>query len=95
MMKTIIIAILKPGKAADDPTKYRPIALLSTMYKLLERLIHNRIKEPIDNSLPDYQAAFRENRSCVEQLLALTTHIETGFENGLKTAIALVDLSSA
>ena len=95
MMKTIIIAILKPGKAADDPTKYRPIALLSIMYKLLERIIYNRIKEPIDDETPVEQAGFRENRSCVEQVLALTTHIEAGFENKLKTALALIDLSSA
>ncbi|XP_072381681.1 uncharacterized protein [Diabrotica undecimpunctata] len=38
-----IIAILKPGKANDQPQNYRPIALLSCVYKLLERLIYNRI----------------------------------------------------
>lgn len=95
MMKSIIIAILKPGKSADDPTKYRPISLLSIMYKLLEPLIYNRIKGQIDSVLPDEEAAFRENRSCGEQILTLTTYIEAGFQKNLKTALALVDLSSA
>lgn len=84
-----------PYPQADDPTKYRPIALLSIMYKLLERLIYNRIKVPIDNSLPADQAGFRESRSCTEQVMSLTSHIGAGFENNLKTAIALIDLSSA
>ena len=32
------IAILKPRKPADRPESYRPISLLCTTYKLLERL---------------------------------------------------------
>lgn len=42
--QSLIIAILKPVKSADDPKAYRPIALLSNMYKLLERIIYNRTK---------------------------------------------------
>lgn len=95
MMKTIIIAILKPGKKPELPESCRPIALLSLMYKLLEKLIYHRIKSPIDAIIPDYQAAFRENRGCVEQVLAITSHIEVGFQNNFKTGLALIDLSSA
>ena len=95
MMKTIIIAILKHRKNPELPESYRPIALLSLMYKLLEKLIYHRIKSPIDAVLPDYEAAFRENRGCSEQVLALTSHIEVGYQNNLKTGLALIDLSSA
>lgn len=58
---------------ADDPIKYRPIAQLSTTYKLLERLIYNRIKVPIDNELPDEPVGIRGKRSCVGQVLVLAT----------------------
>jgi len=34
-----VISILKPGKDGSDPAHYRPIALLSVVYKLLRRLI--------------------------------------------------------
>lgn len=95
MMKSKIIGILKPGKSSDDPKNYRPIALLSVIYKLLERLIYGRIKSKIEASLPPEFAGFREKRSCSEQVLAMTSHIEAGFQRGLKTALVLVDLSSA
>lgn len=93
--RTKILAILKPGKPADRPDSYRPIALLSACYKLLERLIYNRISPLILQSLPVEQAGFRPNRSCEDQVLALTTHIEAGFEKRLKSGAAFIDLTAA
>lgn len=90
-----IIAILKPGKPADNPTSYRPIALLSVCYKLFERLLYNRIQPLIEDHLPKEQGGFREKRSCCDQVLALTTHIEVGFQNRQKTGVAFLDLSAA
>ncbi|VVC39079.1 Reverse transcriptase domain, partial [Cinara cedri] len=93
--KTKIIAILKPGKPATDPTHYRPISLLSTTYKILERLILNRIRPEIVKILPVEQAGFRTNRSCAKQVLALTTLNEKGFQNNLKTNVAFIDFTVA
>ncbi|KAF0755286.1 Uncharacterized protein FWK35_00019703, partial [Aphis craccivora] len=41
------------------------------------------------------QAGFRPQRNCCDQVMALTTHIENGYDKKLKTAVAFVDLSSA
>jgi hypothetical protein len=90
-----ILAIVKPGKDGSDPSHYRPIALLSICYKLFEKLLYNRIKNKIEESLPKEQAGFRSDRGCNEQVLALTTYIENGFQRQLKTFAAFVDLSAA
>ena len=90
-----IIAILKPGKPAKEAASYRPIALLSCTFKLLERIILNRITPLIDEYIPPDQAGFRKHRNTTEQVLALTNHIESGFERKLKTGAVFVDLSSA
>ena len=95
MRRSNVIAILKPGKQKQDPKSYRPIALLSTMYKLLERLLYNRIGNKILESVPIEQAGFRPERSCTDQIMALTTHIEAGFQDKMKTAAVFVDLSAA
>lgn len=93
--KTKIIAVLKPGKPKDAPQSYRPIALLSCCYKLLERLIYNRISPTILEHIPVEQAGFRPNRSCCDQVLALTSYIESGFQLQLKTSVVFLDLSAA
>ena len=41
LARSKIVAILKPGKPPDEASSYRPIALLSVMYKMLERLLLN------------------------------------------------------
>jgi hypothetical protein len=90
-----ITAILKPNKQPEDPKSYRPISLLSTMYKLLERVLLRRMKSKVDSKIPMEQAGFREGRNCCDQVLALTTHIEAGFQRGQKTVAAFLDLSAA
>ena len=95
MKRTKIIAVLKPGKPSEEPKSYRPIALLSTMYKLLERLIYNRISTEILKIIPIEQAGFRPGRSCSDQVLSLTSFIEGGYQKNLKTSAVFIDLTAA
>ena len=90
-----VIAVLKPGKCPKQVDSYRPITLLSVTYKLLERLVYNRISPILNANIPPEQAGFRPERSCCDQVLALTAHIENGFEQKKKTAVALIDLTGA
>jgi|UniRef100_A0A2S2QM65 hypothetical protein len=54
-----VVAILKPGKPDDDSKSYRPISLLSVVYKLFERVLLKRIQTKIEEHLPAEQAGFR------------------------------------
>ena len=49
----------------------------------------------MENILSDYQAGFRPERSCCDQVLALTTYIENGFQSNLKTGVVFLDLTAA
>ena len=41
--EVVLIPVLKPGKDPTVPKSYRPIALSSTLCKLMERMINNRL----------------------------------------------------
>ena len=90
-----IIAILKTGKDSSIPKNYRPISLLCHTYKLYERMILNRIAPAIEQHLIKEHAGFRSGKSCTSQLLNLAQHIEDGYEEGMITGTAFVDLSAA
>ncbi|KAL4154377.1 hypothetical protein QTP88_000254 [Uroleucon formosanum] len=92
---TKVLAALKPEKPNDDIKCYRPISLLSASYKLLERLIYNRISKTIDEVLPQEEAGFRPQRNCCDQVIALTTHVGNGYDKKLKIIVAFVDLFSS
>ena len=64
--RATVIAILKPNKPKDDPKSYRPISLLCIPYKIVERLIYNRISSVIDPQLPQEQAGFRPGQSTLD-----------------------------
>lgn len=93
--RTRIIAILKPGKPASDAKNFRPISLLCHLYKILERMLLNRLSPVIEPQLIPQQAGFRPNKNCTAQILNLTQNIEDGFERGLVTGAVFVDLSAA
>jgi hypothetical protein len=76
-----VIIILKPGK--DDALHFQLIPLLSIVFKLLKRMILQRIQPLIDEVVPVSQAGFRQHCSCTEQVMALTSHIEAGFQHKL------------
>ena len=81
----MVIATEKPGKDPRLAESYRPISLLNTCYKLLERLVLHRVSPEVEKLLSPEQAGFRRNRSTCEQVAALTTHVENGFQRQLKT----------
>ena len=93
--KAKVVALLKPGKDPESPKSYRPIALLCSRYKLLERMILTRLQCKIEHKLIPQQACFRPGKSCCSQVLNLTHHIEDGFELGQITGAAFIDLTAA
>ena len=56
--KTKTIAILKPGKKPQEPKSFRPISLLCDTYKLLKRMILDRLLRIIDEKLIPSRLAF-------------------------------------
>lgn len=91
------ILIPKPGKNPKSAINYRPITLLSTIGKSLERVINERLKEKIEqnNLLPESQAGFRPRRSTQDQLLRLVQHISSGFQRGNVTLACFHDIEKA
>lgn len=93
--KAKVVAILKPNKTGDNLKNYRPISLLSIVYKLFERLLLRRVSSQLESMPPKEQAGFRNRKNCCEQMLTLTTREEHGFQEKLKSGAVFFDLSIA
>lgn len=61
----------------------------------MERIILRRISPLIEPTIPLHQAGFLPNRGCCNQVLSLTSHLEKGFNDKLKSGAAFIDFSAA
>jgi len=92
-----IILLLKPGKDPKMPESYRPISLLPTISKVLDRLLAKRITTDVTYTqrVPDHQFAFRHKHSTIQQVHRLCHTIYTAFEAKQNCTSAFLDVSQA
>ncbi|GBO33258.1 putative RNA-directed DNA polymerase from transposon BS, partial [Araneus ventricosus] len=77
------------------PDSYRPISLLSSLSKLAETIILNRLEAETENKLIPFQFGFRKGLTTNEQLLRMTEHIRDGLQNYSDTAAMFIDIAKA
>ena len=77
LMKKAEVVPLYKGKEFDKVINYRPISLLLTISKILEKLVYARVIKFIDKNkiLYDSQYSFRERQSCEQAILELVGSI--------------------
>jgi len=88
------ILLFKKGDALDIGN-YRPISLLSTVYKVLTRVITRRVEEVVSSKLPVEQAGFRKGYSTVDHIMSLNLLVEKCREWNLPLHLIFIDFKKA
>ena len=96
-MKKADVVPLYKSKAEYECTNYRPISLLLTISKLLEKLMYKRTYYFLEqtNQLYQSQYGFRKSHSCETAIMELVSSIIKGKADGLYTLALFIDLSKA
>ncbi|GFW60001.1 RNA-directed DNA polymerase from mobile element jockey [Trichonephila clavipes] len=92
-----VIPILKPGKDPTQAESFRPIALLSILGKVAEKIILNRLYHHVEtnNILIPEQHGFRPDLSTTHQLLRVMETIKSGLKNKKSTGAVFLDIQKA
>ena len=92
-----VIAIPKPKKDTSDINNYRPISLLSSLSKPLEKHIHNHILNYLETRqlLYNCQSGFRPKFSCHTALTRLVDSWLNNINKKELTGIVFLDFSKA
>ena len=96
-MKKADVVPLHKSKDKHECSNYRPISLLLTLSKLLEKIIYKRVYgflEATGQIFPS-QYGFRTSHSCENAVCELLSTIIKGKEQGLYTISLFLDLSKA
>ncbi|KAF8757129.1 Reverse transcriptase (RNA-dependent DNA polymerase) [Rhizoctonia solani] len=96
LCNALVVAIPKPHKIdMSAPKSYRPISLLETLSKCLEKIIAARISFKVGkhNLLPYTQFGGRDNSSCVDAGLSLSHDIHAAWAQGKFASLLTLDIS--
>lgn len=88
------MAIPRPNKDTRIPGNYRPISLLCTFGKILEKVLHKRLIDicTTNNLLVKEQFGFRSGHSTTHQIKRITDHINKEKANHKSTGLILLDI---
>ncbi|CAB0031599.1 unnamed protein product [Trichogramma brassicae] len=94
-----LVLLPKPGKPPEEPSSYRPLCMLDTAGKILERIICDRLEAITESpeGLSDHQYGFRKGRStinAIENVIATAREAIAGrrWNRGTKKYCAVVTL---
>lgn len=92
--EAIIIPIHKTGDT-DDIRNYRPIAMLNSIAKLFEAILHKQLFVYFKNYISSHQHGFVKNKSTVSNLLILSEVLFANIDRNLQTDCLYTDFSKA
>ena len=96
-LKTAKVMPIYKKNDKTDPGNYRPVALLSIIDKVLEKLMYARVIKFLEQYkvLYKYQFGFRKNHSTVQAVIEIVDNIIEEIENNNLVAGIFLDLSKA
>ena len=97
IMKDAEVVPLYKSKEKDLCVNYRPISLLITISKILEKIVYKRTYNFLDThgQLYNSQYGFRSKHSCENAISELIGHVVKGHERKEHTVAIFLDLSKA
>ena len=93
--KEALIVVIYKKSSKLECGNYRPISLLSHIYKVFISIIASRVKNDLYASFPASQAAYQPGRGTIEQVIALEQIIEKSIEFNNPVHIAFIDFTKA
>ena len=89
--------LLKPDKLPSLTSSYRPISLISSIMKLFERVIEQRLRSHLEHIgfINKHQSGFRKAKSTDDHLFRLSQSIMESFGGGEHVVAAFLDVEKA
>ena len=96
-MKLAEVIPLYKEKEFDKVINYRPISLLITLSKVLEKTVYTRVYQFLEKHdiLYNSQYGFRNKRSCEQVILEIVGQVLQAHNNGNHSASLFLDSSKA
>jgi hypothetical protein len=89
------LALIPKEKGATNFDRFRPISLCNTSYKILTKIIANRIKNILPTIIPENQGGFVKGRHIVDNIILVQEALHSSIHRKDKGMIIKLDLANA
>ena len=95
-LNTTILALIPKKEAAIEIRDYRPISCCNVLYKVISKIIANRLKGTLPQCISPNQSAFVRDRLLVENLLLATEIVKDYHKEDISPRCAMkIDIAKA
>ena len=91
----VFVMVYKKKGSRDDPNMYRALGLLNHAYKILSVCLLNRMVAETDWFLSEWQAGFRSERGCRDNILLLRVIYDQYVRGKKNCVITYIDFAAA
>ena len=95
LVRASFVMLFKNKGSVNDPSKYRCIGLLPHAYKILSLVMLERIMSECSGFLSEWQAGFRPERGCRDNILLLRVLFDQALQRGENLVVTYIDYSAA
>ena len=89
------LALIPKEKEAHSFERFRPISLCNIGYKLITKIIANRLKYILPHLIPENQGGFVKGRKIWDNIILVQEAIQSSSKNGDKGMVVKLDLENA
>jgi len=89
------LALIPKDKCTTEFSRFRPISLCNTSYKLVTKIIANRLKKILPVIIPENQGGFIKGRNILDNILLVQEAIHSSCHQKEKAMVIKLDLPNA
>jgi hypothetical protein len=89
------LALIPKEKGAKNFNRFRPISLCNTGYKIITKIMANRLKRILPKLIPENQGGFVKGRQILDNIILVQEAIHTSCKKKEKGMVIKLDLANA
>ena len=89
------LTLIPKEKGASSFSRFRPISLCNLSYKIIAKIIANRLKSILPRVIPENQGGFIKGRKIQDNIILVQEAIHTSYQNKEEGMVIKLDLSNA